>query len=126
MKIFAILILLFATVLPAQTLGDYDAAYPGLDFALHSTFIRCYVHHWKGSQTVNLVESGDKIKMTCTGFWNKFVSAYKNPSDADSMPSPFELLSPGNPPDQIPFSIWNGYLSATLAISDSNPLRKSE
>ena len=118
MKIFAILVLLCAILLPAQTTG--------LNFALHSAFIKCYVHHWKGSQTVNLVESEDKIKMTCDGFWGKFVSASKNPSTADDMPSPFELLSPGNPPDQIPFSVWDGYLSDTLAMSDDNPLRKSK
>lgn len=129
MKIFAILILLFATVLPAQTLGDYDAAYPGLDFALHSTFIRCYVHHWKGTQTSIIERSSNEVKLTCDGFWGKFVEAKENPIVADQLSSPFEIIEHGTTPPEIleiPFHVWNGYLWDIIDASDDNPLRKSE
>lgn len=122
MKILAILIFLFATTLSAQR-DD------GLDFGLHSTFVKCYVHHWKGTETTTIPGSTAVVKMTCDGFWGKFVADSKNPvglnpDSKDIVSSPFELLLPGEPPKEIPFYVWNYYLSSTLAMSEANPLRK--
>lgn len=97
-----------------------------MDFALHSTFIKCYIHHWKGSEVAGILGSENKVKMICDGFWSKFVSASKNPAFADSIASPFELLIPGSPASDIPFSVWDMYLGDTLTMSTANPLRESK
>jgi hypothetical protein len=120
-KIFAILILLFSSLsLRSQT------AEQGLDIGLHSVFIKCYIHHWKGYETSNMKGFTNDIKMNCNGFWDVFVSQSKNPDKADSMSSPFEIMLSGGQSVQISFSTWNAYLSDILAISTDNPLRKSK
>lgn len=129
MKTLLLLFLMFSQYQAPRTTDEYEAVYPGLDFALHSAFIKCYVNHWKGSETVDIKGSKAKVKMTCDGFWGLYVRESESPKTADYQPSPFRIIEPD--PDSlgnigIPFSVWNGYLSATIAISESNPLRKSE
>ena len=129
LKIFALLLFLLAQYQAPRTPDAYETAYPGLDFAVHSAFIKCYVNHWKGSETVAIKGSQSKVKMTCDGFWDLFVRESESPITADYMPSPFKIIEPdpnslGN--IGIPFSVWNGYLSATIAISESNPIRNNQ
>jgi len=127
-KNLAIIVLFLATSLFAQrppTTDDAETAYPGLDFALHSAFIKCYVNRWRGTETSEIKGAHANLKMTCAGFWKKFVDGTENPITADRLPSPFEITESSGTIG-IPFSVWNGYLSATLAISTDNPLRKSK
>lgn len=132
MKILAFFLLLLtsyqalAQYQAPRTTDEYEAVYPGLDFALHSAFIKCYVNHWKGSETVAIKGSQSKVKMTCDGFWGLFTrESESNPKSADYMPTPFKIIEPdpnslGN--IGIPFSVWDGYLYAVIAISTDNPL----
>lgn len=129
MRIILLLMLALSQYQAPQTPEAYETVYPGLDFALHSAFIKCYVKHWKGSETVDIKGSKAKVTMNCNDFWDLFVRESESPIGSDYMTSPFMIREPdpnslGN--IGIPFSVWNGYLSATIAISDSNPLRKSE
>jgi hypothetical protein len=127
-KILAILALAFATLLPAseqlRSVDEYEATYPGLDFAVHGAFIKCYVNHWKGSETEEIAGTSYKVRMTCKGFWDRFVLYSQDPTRFDYPPFIFSIIPERNVEFEIPFPIWNELLRDALAISTDNPLRK--
>jgi hypothetical protein len=127
-KILAILALAFATILPAseqlKSVDEYEATYPGLDFAIHGAFIKCYVNRWKGSETEEIKGTSYKVRMTCKGFWDRFVQYTKDPARFDYPPFVFAIIPEKRVEFEIPFPIWNEFLRDTLAISADNPLRK--
>jgi hypothetical protein len=126
-KILAIFALALASILPAEQLrsvGDYEAVYPGIDFAIHGAFIKCYVNHWKGSETEEIKGTSYQVKMTCKGFWDRFVLYTKDPDRFDYPPFVFAIIPERNVELEVPFSIWNEFLRDTLAMSVDNPLRK--
>jgi hypothetical protein len=104
MKLILSLILL-AQLNPSN--GGTGSSPGDLDFAIRESFIKCYANHWKGSQTVAVKDSEERVQLACSGFWKKY----------REQNSPFKLLAPGQKPEEIPYAVWSEALGQQLAQS---------
>ena len=112
--ILSLLLLLLAPLALAQD--------ENLNFAIRESFIKCYAEHWKGSQTVRVENSPNKVELVCSGFWKKFNEDAAYPNDADEQNSPFKLSVPNQSATDIPFSVWSVALEKLLTQSSDNPM----
>lgn len=89
--------LLLTTALPAPTVSS----------AINQTYIKCFVNHWRGTDSTKIQNSDESVSLDCGTFWKA----------EREKGTPFILLVPGLDPQPIPYPYWSEALKDLLKIS---------